>query len=87
MRILYLAKFAKEFRKLPKPVQALAEKKLKIFRADPFSQSLRTHKLGGVLEGFYAFSINNTYRIIFDFSDRDRDIIRFYKVGTHDIYD
>lgn len=85
MRILYLAKFAKEFRKLPKPVQMLAEKKLEIFRADPFNQRLRTHKLGGVLEGFYAFSINHTHRIIFDFADTD--IIRFYKVGTHDIYE
>lgn len=85
MRILYLAKFTKEFRKLPKPVQELAEKKLEIFRADPFNQRLRTHKLGGALEGFYAFSINHTYRVIFDFADTD--IIRFYKVGTHDIYE
>lgn len=50
-----------------------------------FDSRLHTHKLNGKLSGFYAFSINSRYRIIFELvSD---DIIRFHSVGTHDIYE
>lgn len=62
-----------------------AEKKTDIFLKDPFDQRLKTHKLSGALEGFLAFAVNQEYRIIFDF-DAKRNV-RFYQIGTHDIYD
>lgn len=85
MRILYVEKFKREYRKLPKDIQEFAEKKERLFRKDPFNPQLKIHKLHGVLKGFWAFSINYRYRIIFDF--KDKDIVRFYSVGDHDIYE
>ena len=67
-------------------LQREAEKKETLFRQNPFDSRLKTHKLSGALEGFYAFSISNTHRIIFDFAESDSHTARFYQVGTHDLY-
>lgn len=84
MKILYLPKFAREYKKLPRRIQELAERREKMFRKNPFDPRLKTHKLHGELGDFYSFSINYEYRIIFDFLDGET--VRFYKVGTHNIY-
>ena len=86
MEILYLPKFARHHKKLSKEVKILAEKKEKIFRLNPFDVRLKTHKLSGELDGFYSFSINYSYRIIFDFADKNKKIARFYTVGKHNFY-
>lgn len=52
MRILYLPKFAKQYRKLPANIKNLAEEREKIFRKNPFDTRLKTHKLHGELKGF-----------------------------------
>ncbi len=85
MRILYLPRFARQYKKLPREVRELAEKRERIFREDPFDPRLKTHKLSGDLEGYYAFSINFSYRIIFEFGNPET--VWFHQVGTHDIYD
>lgn len=84
MKIYYLPKFAKQYKKLPLKIKIQAEKREKIFRKNPFDKALKTHKLRGELEGFWSFSINYSHRIIFDF--KDEEIIRFYYVGDHRIY-
>ena len=84
MKILYLQKFEREYRKLPPQIKDAAEEKEKIFRKNPFDSRLKTHKLHGELNEFWAFSINYQYRIIFDFADKNT--VRFYTVGKHDIY-
>lgn len=84
MEILYSAKFARQYKKLPEAVQNAAEKKEAIFRTDPFDSRLKTHKLSGALVGFYAFSVNQSYRIIFDIVGKKT--ARLYEIGTHDIY-
>lgn len=84
MKILYLKKFIKQYRRLPLEVKKSAEEKEKIFRKDPFDPKLKTHKLHGELRGFLAFSINNSVRIIFDFDEEKN--VRFYSIGNHDIY-
>ncbi len=85
MKILYLPRFQKEYRKIPSEIQDLAEKKEKIFRGNPFDSALKTHKRHGELAGFWAFSLNYKYRIIFDFADKNT--VRFYSIGDHDIYE
>jgi len=85
MKILYLPKFARQFKKLPKDIKDAAIEKEKIFRKNPFDPKLKTHKLKGRLSDFWSFSILYSYRIIFDFSDENT--IRFYSVGDHDIYE
>lgn len=84
IRILYLPRFAREYKKISRPIQVLAEKKEKLFRKNPFDTRLKTHKLHGELADFWAFSLDQKYRIIFDFFDEQT--IRFYRIGTHDIY-
>ncbi len=86
MKILYLPKFKKQYKRLPVKVKDLAEEREKIFRKNPFDSRLETHKLHGQLSSFLAFSINYEYRIIFDFADKKKNVVRFYFTGRHDLY-
>ncbi len=83
-KIFYSSHFEKQFKKLPKYIKLKAVEKEKIFRNDCFDVQLSTHKLNGVLDGFWSFSINYSYRIIFEFIDSEN--ILFTDVGTHSIY-
>ena len=86
MLILYSPRFTKEYSKLPHELKTMFEEKESIFRSDPFDSRLETHKLRGKYVGYFAFSINYKYRVIFDYTD-DRKDVRFHTVGTHDIYE
>lgn len=85
MEIRYRPRFVREYRKLPREVKRAAERKEKWFRDDPFDSRLKTHKLHGMLLGFYSFSIHFRYRIIFAFA-KDK-VVEFYSVGDHSIYE
>lgn len=84
MKIIYTSKFAREYKKLSLKLKRLAEKKEKVFRANPFAASLETHKLHGRLREFWSFSVDNKYRIVFEFGEGE--IAYFHTVGDHDIY-
>ncbi len=84
MIIYYSTKFEREYRKLSLVTKKSAENKEQIFRKDPFDPRLKTHKLKGKLKDFLAFSIDDKYRIIFEFVSKQE--IWFHSVGTHDIY-
>jgi len=86
MKILYLPKFEKQYKRLPAKVKDLAEEREKIFRKNPLDSRLKMHKLHGKLSSFLALSINYEYRIIFDFVDKKKNVVRFYSIGKHDIY-
>lgn len=62
----------------------MAEEREQTFRKNSFDSSLKTHKLGGRLKDFWAFSINYKYRIIFEFANDG--IAHFHSIGDHDIY-
>ncbi len=85
MEIIYSPQFLKSYQRLPKRVKQKAERLEKQFRTNPFTASLRTHRLKGRLKGLYSFSINYYYRIIFEF-DESGEVVYFHDVGTHDIY-
>ena len=65
-------------------VKELAEIKEETFRENPFDISLKTHKLKGGLKGFWSFSINQKFRIIFEFVNDNE--VWFHSVGDHAIY-
>ena len=69
---------------MPKATKLTAEKQEKIFKNDLFDKRLKTHKLHGKLRGFWSFSINDDYRIIFELVDEN--IVHFHAIGRHDIY-
>ena len=85
MKIIYGTKFEREYRKLPKDIKELAEKREVMFRKDPYDPRIKTHKLHGRLNGYFSFSIGYKHRIIFELNKED-NIAYFYSVGNHDIY-
>ena len=76
--------FEKTFLRLPKQIQRLATRKDRWFRKDAFDPRLRTHKLKGELSGYWAYSVNREYRVLFRFIG-PLEVI-YYDIGTHEIY-
>ncbi len=79
IKIIHSARFLKSARKLPEPVLKKAGTRDALFRKNPFDPQLRTHKLHGPLDGFYAYSVDHRYRIIFSFQN-DTTII-YHEMG------
>jgi len=84
MKIIYSAKFAREYKKLPNQIKDKAEKQEKIFRQNPFDSRLKTHRLYGKLKKFYSFSVGYKHRLIFEFADKNT--VYFHSIGTHSVY-
>jgi len=84
INIVYSPYFVKNFRKLPAAIQKTAIAKEKLFKKNIFAPSLITHKLKGELAGYYAFSVNYHYRILFAIESNNE--IVFINIGTHSIY-
>lgn len=83
-KILVSHNFEKNFERLAKNIQGLAEKKEALFRQNAFHPLLRTHQLGGELKGTWAYWINQQYRVHFYFIDNHS--VMCVDVGTHEIY-
>ena len=83
-RIHITSAFTKSYRKLPHQIQEVAKKKDKWFRHNASDPRLKTHKLRGELQGYWSYSVNESYRVLFRFVGSDEVI--YYDVGTHDIY-
>ena len=83
-QIHFSSRFFKSFSKLPASIQALAKEKDAWFRANPFDPRLRTHKLKGELLGAWAYSVNQSYRVLFRFFSHNQ--VLYYDIGTHEIY-
>ena len=84
VKIIRTARFLKSARRLPKPIIKKAEAQELIFRENPLDQRLRTHKLHGALDGFYAYSVDYRYRIIFRFLNGQT--VAYHEIGTHRVY-
>ena len=84
MKIFYTKKFEREYKKLGKSIKLKMELRENIFRKNPHAPTLKTHKLSGELEDFWSFSIDFSYRIVFEFID-DGNVF-FHSIGSHDIY-
>lgn len=75
--------FSKYLKKQIPKDKDMIKKKFALFYHNPFSLSLKTHKLSGELSDFYAFSLNYSDRIIFSI---DKNMIIFHDVGSHTVY-
>ncbi len=85
MDIFYTPKFLRVYKKLLDEIKDKVESKEKLIKNDLFNKALKTHKLHGDFEGFYAFSIDYKIRIIFELSENNTAI--FHDIGSHDIYE
>ncbi|MGA7878107.1 MAG: type II toxin-antitoxin system mRNA interferase toxin, RelE/StbE family [Desulfoferrobacter sp.] len=56
--------------------------RMTVFLSDPFARELRTHKLSGKLTGLWAFSVDDDYRVIFDFTSQNQLLL--IDIGTHE---
>jgi mRNA-degrading endonuclease YafQ of YafQ-DinJ toxin-antitoxin module len=73
--------FERRARKLKTPRDRLLEAALRRFVADPVDPLLRTHKLKGELEGYWAFSVDDDLRVLFRW---EGDTSTLIALGTHD---
>jgi len=76
--------FEKQFNRLPKNLQKIADRKLLLFESNPFHPGLNTHKLKGELSLFWSFCVNDNFRVLFRYL-KDNEVI-YYDIDTHDIY-
>lgn len=83
--IEYAPSFERIFKKLPKALKEEIIEKIDLF-ADPKNhERMRVHKLHGQLKGFYSFSVNFKYRIVFSWASKTHATI--LTVGDHSVYE
>jgi mRNA-degrading endonuclease YafQ of YafQ-DinJ toxin-antitoxin module len=82
--IYYSSHFQRAFRKISSLIQKKAIEKETIFRKDCFDPRLKTHKLQGELSAHWSFSVDYSYRILFEFQ-KDESVL-FTDIGPHSIY-
>lgn len=66
-------------------MRKLADGRIALFRRDPFDPRLETHRLRGKLKKLWSFSVDQRYRILFEFLDKSKTEVVFLDVGTHSI--
>ena len=71
-------------KKLPPDLQNEAIEKIEKLRNRKNHSSLKVHKLHGQLAGFWSFSVNYDYRIIFEYESKG--VMTLLAVGNHEIY-
>lgn len=81
MRISRSQKFKKQYKKLPKNIQARADVRIRLFVRDPFNEILRNHALNGEYANCRSINITGDCRIIYE---ENNGIIEFLLIGTHD---
>lgn len=82
--VFYKPTFIRQYKKLSSALQLEVKEKTELFRKDPKHSFLKTHKLKGKLKGFWSFSVNYEYRIVFQYESKNG--VALLAVGTHDIY-
>ncbi|MBL1209944.1 type II toxin-antitoxin system YafQ family toxin [Geminocystis sp. GBBB08] len=90
MKILWCKCFKRSYQKVIQKSPQLKSKVtdgLKILANNPFTPSIKSHKLTGNLKGFWSFSVAYDCRIIFSFSEDGElleMIILLIDIGIHD---
>lgn len=76
--------FIRAYKSLPEEIKVRSKQREKIFKANPFAPRLKTHKLKGKFKGYWSYSVDYQYRILFRFIDNET--ILYHDIGTHEIY-
>lgn len=90
MKLVAYKSFKRAFKKLIKKNPRLQSKIfgiLDLLKNDPFTPSLKSHKLTGDLDGYWSCSVNYDCRIIFTFSqdeESEETLIILVDIGSHD---
>jgi len=81
VRLSFAPRFARRARKLPAVQRALLRAALRRFAADPRDPVLRTHKLRGDLDGYWAFTVEDDLRVLFRWEGDQATLVT---LGRHD---
>jgi mRNA interferase YafQ len=81
VRLAFTPRFGRRARKLTALQQALLRAALRRFAADPRDPVLRTHRLRGDLDGFWALSVDDDLRVLFRW---DAEVATLVTIGSHD---
>jgi addiction module RelE/StbE family toxin len=76
--------FIKAYKSLAEEIKVSSKRREEIFKANPFDSRLKTHKLKGRFKGYWSYSIDYQYRILFRFIDNET--VLYHDIGTHDVY-
>lgn len=82
--VKYKPLFIRQYKKYPETLQIEIKEKIQLLKEDPGHPFLKTHKLKGRLDGFWSFSVNYAYRIVFEYESPNA--ICLLMVGDHDVY-
>lgn len=78
---LLTEEFERRYADLPVAVKRKAERRMALFKSNPFDPTLRTEKLHPREREVWSFRIDENYRVIFRF--RDARAVYFLTVGPH----
>jgi mRNA-degrading endonuclease YafQ of YafQ-DinJ toxin-antitoxin module len=81
LRFTASSRFLRKARKLREPQASMLRAALRRFVADPQDPLLRTHKLKGELDAYWAFSVDADLRVLFRWDD---DTAFLVSLGSHD---
>jgi len=90
LEVVWSSGFKRSFRKITKKTPQLKNQIVNVLRLlsdDPFTPSLKSHKLGGNLAGLWSCSVAYDCRIIFNFSEDEElleMVILLIDVDSHD---
>ena len=84
MEIAYKPSFLYTFKKLSPSLQTEAREKIALFKNRVNHKQLQVHKLHGKMQDRLSFSINNKYRIVFRWEEKDLAVL--LTIGDHDVY-
>ncbi|MBC5794796.1 type II toxin-antitoxin system YafQ family toxin [Sphaerospermopsis sp. LEGE 00249] len=90
MEVVWSSGFKRSFKKIIKKNPQLKNKiidVLQLLADDPFTPSLKSHKLEGDLAGFWSCSVTYDCRLIFNFSEDEQlleMVILLIDIGSHD---
>jgi mRNA interferase YafQ len=90
MEVVWSSGFKRSFKKITKKNPQLKDRIVEVLillAADPFTPSLKSHKLCGNLAGLWSCSVAYDCRIVFNFSEDEQlpeIFILLIDIGSHD---
>ena len=81
LRFTASGRFMRKARKLREPQASMLRAALRRFVADPRDPLLRTHKLKGDLDPYWAFTVDDDLRVLFRWAGDEAFLVN---LGSHD---
>lgn len=81
LRVIASTRFMRNARKLREPQASMLRAALRRFAVDPQDPLLRTHKLKGELDVYWAFTVDNDLRVLFRWEGDEAFLVN---LGSHD---